>query len=274
MYHAKDLGLDVVGVSGGQELILCPFHHDTKPSAWFSPRKGLFWCSVCHIGLNVSQLAKRLHIDIGKIVPSLDDERESEFAGFDLYERPFVMPPGFGLSYAPYYEERGISPRVATAYGLQWNPTDDIVAFPITDMDGQIIGTQERFVKSGPFGRRYMKFGKTTPVWPMHFLPNLETKECVIITEGGWSAMRIAQVLDIPALSFLGARAPHNAKTLLSPFKSVVVLYDNDRAGIDAARRMKKICPSWQVFVTPVSPDDLQDADLAREMAEVLSCLR
>lgn len=260
MFDIRALGISVVKVSGGEEMVLCPFHRDSNPSAWFDPRKGLFWCAVCNLGLNYEQLCRRLKIEPEDLEPS---ESEGRIPDYDLFEDT-LGPLLSGGSLIPqgidYVSRRGISGEAAQLYGLEWSEEQKAVMFPITNMLEERIGAQYRYT-SPTSPTRYRKIGEMTPLWPLHWLRLLDPSKPLLVTEGGWSAMKISSQNSGRILSLLGAHAPNSLKDLLAPF-SPVFLMDDDRAGRNAAAKLKKLNPLWRVFTLPTAPDDLEPEDI------------
>ena len=113
---ARSLGLNVVRSAGNEEYLLCPFHSDTKPSASYNRRKGMFFCYVCQIGLNVEQLSKRLGVEI-----ELEEEdRGREPLDYNLIVEKVELELGVPFSH-PYFQERGISEETIARYEVRWS---------------------------------------------------------------------------------------------------------------------------------------------------------
>lgn len=266
MISATMLGLTVQGSAGlGEEMVLCPFHNDSKASAWYSPFKGLFYCSVCGIGKNVKQLAAALGIDdLGE----LDDANSAPLPDFDL----MVEPDDFALGeayYHPYFQKRGISQTIASEYGLRWlSQTPQAAVLPITDFIGDTVGVCYRFLNVQESGTRYKFVGKTTPLWPMHKLLNLQWKETIVVTEGSFSALRINSYLEQFGLecnvfSLMGAKANKDIVEILRMINAIV-LYDNDFAGRRACAKLRQLHPTVCAWTLKKSPDDMSDEEIAK----------
>lgn len=260
MWSARMFGLEVVSTSGGEELVRCPFHDDVKPSAWFNPQKGLFWCAVCQLGLNMRQLQKRLDVELDvedMVGPPPDYDFVSEAHTLDL-----------GVSmYHPYFDQRGIDRNVIDMYDVRWKFNGhEAAVLPITTTNNIIMGAVYRYQNAEAAGVRYKKMGTQYPLWPMSFLKGLPEEAHIIVTEGPWSAMRIATVLaqhNEPGtvVSTMGALANPRIIDVLRPF-CPVFLYDNDRAGRTACRKMRRLAPHWNSWVTQNAPDDLDDPSI------------
>lgn len=259
MLSARMFGLHVTGSSGGEELVRCPFHDDKHSSAWFNPRKGLFWCAVCQLGLNADQLQKRLGLEI---VDSEDVEHLP--ADLDLFETDLVLDLGQPI-YADYFKERGVSFDVFQHYGLGWKDAEPQAAvFPVPNLMGVTTGTIYRYVDPSQTKTRYRKIGKISPVWPLNHLLGFATGSLVIVTEGIFSALRLASlslIENVPIVSTLGAKANRSIIDVLQPFQPVF-FYDDDTAGRTACQRMRQLAPLWQSWTLPTAPDDMNDNDI------------
>lgn len=264
MISARDFGLDVVKSSGGEELVVCPFHADHSPSAWFNPVKGLFYCTVCDLGLNINQLAKRLNVDVSVF------QEESEFIPeYNLVQEEELCDLG-SATYNDYFRQRGISEETIKKYGVRWLEYPYPAAvLPVTNLKGQVKGAVYRYRNPEQVGTRYKKFGASYPVWPMHLIQNYSPQETtVIVTEGAWSAMRIRDyfslaTVDYPVLALLGAKANKDIVQSLFPFR-VFYLYDGDMAGRRACRKMRELSPLTESFVLSKSPDDMNKNEIGQ----------
>jgi DNA primase len=268
MTSVTALGLQVERISGGHELLLCPFHADTNPSAWFNPKKNLFYCAVCGTGMNIYQMARALNVEI-----ELDGEENVE-----EYIKDYSMlsdPSGLNLGtagYHPYVELRGIDAFTAGAFGLRFSSSGpEAVIFPVTSVYGSSCGSVHRYVNPAQMGTRYKKFGKMKPLWPLHFLERGRNAHLVVVVEGGWSAMRLTSVLnhDEVAVSTLGALANEGIADVVNGFPQVVFLYDDDMAGERACRKMRQIAPDRLAFTLEKAPDDMNEDELFELMGKV-----
>lgn len=262
MISATDLGLEVVKSSGGEELVLCPFHSDRKPSSWFDPRKGLFWCAVCNIGLNVRQLCEKLNLQFDEV-----EAYASETTGLEdlqLVDEVGNLDLGVEL-YHDYMRDRNISQHTISSYGVRWREFPQSVVFPIRNSLGRVIGASYRYL-SGP--TRYRIIGEPTPVWPLPMLSENHTGGVVIVTEGAFSAMRLSQFTADFVLCLLGAKANRKVIETLRPFRAIF-LFDGDSAGRRACLRMREDNPLAQAYTLSKSPDDMEDSELIQLVQKI-----
>jgi hypothetical protein len=272
MSSARQFGLTVTGSSGGQELVLCPFHLDRHSSAWWNPTKELFYCAVCGFGLNAWQLANRLGVEYEEVI-----EWNAELGDLYLVDDEPVWELG-QLVYHDYFRERGIHEKVINAYGVRWKNAEPRGAvIPLTSLSGEIVGVQYRFQDEVTAGTRYKIHGKVPPVWPMHKLKDLHNGCPILLFEGVWSAMRVATWLlrhphiNLPTFALLGAKANEEIVETLSPFNAVY-LYDADEAGSRACKKMKELAPLSHSFIT-MSPDDMRDGEIENLLGSIVTNL-
>lgn len=257
MTSARDFGLTVVRSSGSEENVICPFHSDSSPSASYNRAKGMFYCYVCSLGLNSQQLAERLGID-------LDEEFNYALEDFDLLDSSEPLELGSAMVSNDYLFSRKIGMIVARGYGLRYlegeNPA---IILPVVSLKGKLTGTVYRYIH--PRGSRYSKHGTMTPVWPMPHLLDTKPGQYLIVTEGAFSAMRLATawgiVPGVLPVALLGAKANQGILDALAPFRPIF-LYDNDEAGRRACQKMREIAPLTKAFVLDTSPDDCSDEQL------------
>lgn len=262
MPSIRTLGIEVVKTSGAEELVLCPFHDDTKPSAWYNPKKNLFYCAVCNKGMTYRQVAYALGVAIEDEETIFDEDPMDDF---DLMEDSELLNIGIDKYHFDYMSNRNVSEKTAKHYGVRWKTSKpEAIVLPVTDVREHVIGVCYRYIWPHETGSRYKKLGKTTPIWPMHLLRSFPENDVVIVTEGAFSAMRISSYCEEYAKSpgsivaLLGAKANQKVVDTLSGF-SPIFIYDNDDAGRNACRKMRSLAPHAYSFVVPVSPDDMTD---------------
>jgi len=259
----RAIGLEVVGASGGEELVKCPFHDDHHASATWNPKSELFYCFVCGIGMNLEQLLKKTGNKIDADIfyeewtpPSIDLSRDE--ASWEV---------GF-TTHCDYLAERGVSKKVATKYGVEVSGDGERIIFPVRDHYGKTMGIIWRYINPG-VGPRYRKSGKQYPIWPMDYLVGTARGEYVIVTEGLFSCLRIASVDPrFRVVALAGAKANLDIVAAMSAFTPIFI-YDKDLAGIRAAKQMKSFRPEWTVFTVRVPPDDRSDEGVKKLVDEV-----
>ena len=268
--RARAIGLDVQGSSGGEELVICPFHDDHHASATWNPKHDLFYCFTCGIGMNLEQLLKRTGNKI-----------DSEII-FEDYDIPVDLElsreePEWDIGvtgYSHYLKDRGISIGACQKYGINLADGGERVIFPSRNLSGKTEGIICRYIHPGS-GPRYRKSGRMFPVWPMDHLVGLKYGEYILVTEGLFSTLRIATVSKtFKVFALTGAKANSDIVAALSAFNPIF-LYDGDSAGKRAARTMKALRPDWDVLISKPAPDDMiADEQIIKLTTKLLKRIR
>lgn len=258
--QGRAVGLDVVGTAGGEELVKCPFHDDKRASASWNPKSNLFYCFTCGFGMGIHELLKRTKSSID--AEAFIEERSEHVVELDL-SRPEAFRDSFGgMFYNDYLRARGVSEQVCIDYGVTVSADESKILFPVVNTYSKTLGRISR--STYETSTRYIKVGEQFPIWPMDHLVGLCYGEYIIVTEGLFSCLRIASVdKRIEVVSLAGAKANSGIVATLSSFNPIFI-YDRDKAGIRAAKEMKRMKPEWTVLTSDPAPDDMhEDSSIA-----------
>jgi len=170
--------------------------------------------------------------------------------------------------------KKGITPLTAKRFeaGAYDGPgfLNGCIGVRLHDLQGRPIGYAGRRTQLNQV-QRYGKWkfppaiGKSKILYNYHrlssYIPNT-----VVIVEGPWSVMRLAQ-LNIPAVALLGIHLSPTQRGLLVTFQRVILMLDGDCAGRRASTRIRNaIEPDTkvQLITLPLDhdPDDLSDNEL------------
>lgn len=262
MVSAKTFGITVTGTSAGEELLLCPFHPDKHPSAWWNPVKELFWCPVCQKGMNTKQMMAALGLEGIET-----DCAPEQIPDYNLFGEASLLPEG-SVEWIDYYYERDITLITMFNYDLQVKKfSPEGVILPIYNSIKKKIGVCIRYFNPKETGTRYTFLGKTTPLWPMQKLPKRKG-EWIVVTEGSWSAMRMASY-DIfhSYFALLGAKANAGILEAVRPYKPII-LYDGDKAGVNACKKMRGLGVE-HAYCLKTSPDDMDEEEIQKLIGKV-----
>src|SRR4051812_34793923 len=277
----------------------CPFHGGTHRNFSVIPKKGRYYCFVCHesgdvfswlmkrSGLDyptaVREMARRAGITIpertGRVGP---DPHEPLYgavaAAHDWFTRQLLELPDarlareylegrdipldtaamLGLGYAPLGKmfltamaELGIDEKVLLEAGLAAQRDDGQVSarfrgrllFPIHDLRGRAVGFGGRLL--GPGEPKYLNspeteiFHKGKQLYNLHLakMP-IRKEESVILVEGYFDVFRLVLAGVEHVVAPLGTALTADQAALLKRFaKEATLLYDSDRAGLQATFR-------------------------------------
>lgn len=245
-YDPRELGLDVVSMSGEEAQCRCPFHRDRHPSAGFNVKTGLFVCYSCHRGSNAYQLAKELGGEV-RFVPNTKLQVSSK----SLEDMEWKHLLSFSLALGnSYLKSRKVTDKQVKEFGIL--ESSGGIIFPVRSINGEVEGVIMRRYDGNP---RYKFYGEKLPLWPLDLLPEEKKLTKVFIVEGVFGVLR-ARRFGIPAYATLGAMVNPNVKPLLQSNYPVAV-FDSDYAGMLGAARLLVLMPTSKVVVPGLEADEL-----------------
>lgn len=251
-YSAKELGLVVHGMSGGNELITrCPFpeHNDKEPSASFNVSKGVLYCFGCGQSATAQQIADMLG---GFVHITAKPDQYKKIA--DTYWRQLLLNP-LAID-NEYLAKRRVPNDQVREFGILANSNGIIFPFK---KNNRVVGVQIRQYTHRP---KYLTFGYKVPLWPdkQWRTYNLDTNEpeWVIITEGIFSTLRLLE-FGFNSYATLGALMKYSVKDYLRQHSKVLGVFDNDKAGIIASGKLLKLVPHAKVLIRGIDVADILD---------------
>jgi DNA primase len=312
----------------------CPFHGGTHRNFTVIPKKGRYYCFVCHESGDVfSWLMKRFGMDYpgavreiarrtGILIPDRPgragpDPHEPLYgavaAAHDWFTRQLLELPDaksareylegrdiprdtaavLGLGYAPAGKvflaamaELGIDERVLLQAGLAAQRDDGQVSprfrgrllFPIHDLRGRAVGFGGRLL--GPGEPKYLNspeteiFHKGKQLYNLHLakMP-IRKEETVILVEGYFDVLRLVLAGVEHVVAPLGTALTAEQAVLLKRFvKEATLLYDSDRAGLQATFRAgdELLRHGFRVRVATLPPGEDPDSLVKKGGAEAL----
>lgn len=188
----------------------------------------------------------------------------------------------FALGYAPkdnalqsYLATKGITTGEMLAAGLVIKRDDgsiidrfrERVMFPITDHRGRVVGFGGRLITSGE--PKYLNtpeteiFRKKSLLYGLHLaLPAIRQEKVAILVEGYLDVIALHQYGIENAVASLGtAFTPEHAKLLKRYANEVILLFDNDEAGIKATERAIEIFSQQDLKIKIASLAGVKDPD-------------
>ena len=189
----------------------------------------------------------------------------------------------FGLGYAPddwhslheamrskgYTDEELLTADLIrrNASGHYYDTFRNRLIFPVINVNGNVVAFSGRYLGDDDKGPKYLN-SKDTPVYNKGknlFGLNLAKKsksDYLILVEGNVDVVSLHQAGFDSAVASLGTALTQEQSRLLSRFKNkVVIAYDNDTAGINAAQKAIKILEKLDVEVKVLRMDGAKDPD-------------
>jgi DNA primase len=157
-----------------------------------------------------------------------------------------------------YFEGRKITKESMVKFGLGYSEKQDSVTVPMHNHEGMCLGFVARTIEGKEF--------KNTPGLPkskiLFNLNRIKASSIVYIVESSFDAIRLDQV-GFPAVATLGANVSVSQIRLLEKyFNNVVLIADNDEAGVIMT---EKLIEKLGSMVTVVNLDkkykDIGDMD-------------
>jgi len=239
-------GVEIEAEFGNDYIIFCPYHNNNRtPAGEVAKDSGLFFCFGCQTTKNLEEfimhMSGRTYFEAVRYIKSKETENDIE----KLVNKTLVAPPEF-VQYdellikrlnnnaleSPrairYYEGRKITKDSVIKFSLGYSEKQDSVTIPVHSPDGICIGFVARTVEGKEF--------KNTPGLPkgktLFNLHRIKTSSIVYVVESSFDAIRLDQV-GFPAVATLGANvSAAQIKLLEKYFNSIVLIADNDDAGI------------------------------------------
>lgn len=234
-----------VDFSGGAEevKVLCPFHHDTNPSATVNVEKSLFHCWVCGIGYNEAQfIAKVSNISLGDAIRVLDKFKENQTqADWHLTEKAYLWS---NKAFLEKVRELGFEDNIIDSLDLGMTTDEQgrqYLGIPVffnnvlMDVRSYNLLKHKNVAKCRSKTNAQAGFIIPYDIWS-------KNKDKTYILEGE-KDMILARSLGINAITFTGGAGAKPNEFVINSFKDreVVICYDNDKAGHDGMANLYSI---------------------------------
>lgn len=246
----QDLGVELKNIGEREITGKCPVHRrvtgrdDGHPSWSMNAESGLWLCFSCGARGTLSMLiyelsggqvdslgVQRLLIDHGMnrlLNPKVNKETEHQFVPEEFFTFKRVSDKRCDM--------KGLDPDKVFSYGVRWNQNHRAWAIPIISISGVLQGWQEKkvgLVRNYPVG---VEKGST-----LFGIERFRSKTAILV-ESPLDVVRFAGVFNKPqALASFGAQISRQQLRLLTSVADmVVVALDNDKAGIEASKKLYK----------------------------------
>ena len=239
-------GMEIEAEFGNDFIVYCPYHNNSRtPAGEVAKDSGLFFCFGCQTTKNLEEFIMfttgRSYFETVRYIKSKETETNIE----NIVNKAMYAPPDF-VQYdevlikrlnnqaleSPramrYYSGRSITEDSVKKFWLGYSEKQDMVTIPVHSPDGLTIGFVGRSVEGKEF--------KNTPGLPkskvLFNLHRVKTSSIIYVVESSFDAIRLDQV-GFPAVATLGANVSASQIKLLEKyFNNVVLVADNDDAGV------------------------------------------
>lgn len=219
----------------------CPLHDGNNDSAFaITPGKG-FTCFACDEAGGMERFLRLMGDH------EAADALESEPRRRVFTPMPVVSTPARPLAPLdpthPYFRERGIHEATAQAFGIGYfrggPPFGKRIVVPLHDSDGALVGHIGRAVDDDVEPRYLFQRGvrRSELLFNLHRV-KASGADSVIVVEGIFDALAVYQVGHANVVATLGCTVTENQRALLSRFRRIQILFDEDDAGARAAAKL------------------------------------
>jgi DNA primase len=219
----------------------CPIHGGDNASSFvITPGEG-FICFACGAGGGLG-IFHRLMGDEGAA-------DEIEALPGDRRPVPTPVQPTTPLgpldTSHPYFRERGIHEATARFFGIGYfrgtPPFGRRIVAPLHDSHGQLVGHIGRAIADHVEPRYLFQRGvrRSEILFNLHRVKQTKA-ESVIVVEGIFDALAVYQLGFPNVVATLGCEVTENQRALLSGFRKLLVLFDDDDAGTIAAAKLEE----------------------------------
>ena len=259
-------GIDIEAEYGTDYIIFCPYHNNNRtPAGEVSKESGLFFCFGCQTTRSLIELimhmTNRTYFETVRFIKSKETETNIEavvnkalhqMPDFVQYDELLIKRLGKQAIDSPramtYFEGRRLTKESVIKFDLGYSEKQDSVVIPMQSPDGMSIGFVARTIEGKEF--------KNTPGLPkskiLFNLHRVKASKIVYVVESSFDAIRLDQV-GFPAVATLGANVSSSQIELLKRyFTGVVLVADNDEAGVIMSERLTEKMGN---LVTVISPD-------------------
>ena len=298
MYYSNDIidevrsANDIVDVissyvkiqkKGANYMGLCPFHSEKSPSFSVSPSKQLFHCFGCGVGGDV---IKNIILEINKTAAkyfyetlfSKDGKEGLDYFNLRGLDAKDITHFGLGFSKKTpndlykYLKEQGYDDAILKKSGLInidergardrfWNR----VMFPIIDANSRVIGFGGRVIGDGlpkyVNSPETIACDKSRNLYGLNFAKRTK-RDFFLLCEGYMDVIALHKGGFENSVASLGtALTPLHVKLLSRYTKKVVLTYDSDGAGINAAKRAIPLLKEENINAKVLSMAPYKDPD-------------
>jgi len=239
-------GIDIHTEVGSDFIIFCPYHNNNRtPAGEVSKESGIFFCFSCQTTKNLEEFimhtSGRTYFEAVRYIRGKEQDLDIE----KLVNKSLVVKPDFvqfdelilkrlynGLLSSDrakdYFRYRKIESTSWAKFSLGYSEKQDMVTVPVHSPDGMEIGFVGRSIEGKEF-KNSPGLPKSKTLFNLH---RVKSSSIVYLVESSFDVMRLDQV-GFPAIATLGANVSASQIKLLEKyFNSVVLIADNDDAGL------------------------------------------
>ena len=227
-------------LSNGQYLGLCPFHSDGKPSFSFD-YQGLYNCKACGVKGNAITFAKAIGEDW---LPYVSDDYKSTYK-IEPTQKPKPIQKPKKKNIKPKLSPEQLKVKVKE-YHKEWFDSKSKNLFQVGECNGHL--TFPYYDKKGEkvIGIKHHKpsfwEGDGKLKWYMEWqLPYMDKSKTLVINEGEPDVHTMLDAGYNSISSSGGAGSIPELPEIITEFKDIQILYDNDDEGRRGAKKLAQV---------------------------------
>lgn len=264
-------GLDVEFEVDSDYIVFCPYHSNFRtPAGEISKSTGQFYCFSCQESKNFTEFVmdstKRSYFEAVRLIDSKKTEtdisneiygllnKNNEFVEFDIETVRRLNKDALASSRAvEYLKGRSITKNSVEKYLIGYSEKQDMVTIPIFSPDGLCVGMVGRSIE----GKSFLNTPGLPKSKTMFNIQRTKAASQVFLVESSFDAIRIEQ-LGRAAVATLGSTVSGKQIQLLKKyFTSIILLPDNDEAGVSMQRKLQESLGN--IIVSGAIPNEYKD---------------
>lgn len=269
--------------SGRQLVGLCPFHSERTPSFFVAPDKRLWKCWGCNRGgtiidfvmhekgYNVWEAAEYL-AELAGITIGDQEEYQKRKAEYQRREQIANLVARKVDKARDYLRSRGLTDETIQEFGLGFGEKNNTIVIPIHDKYGRVVAFAERYLDPNAKPKYHNSpnddyYTKSETLYNLH-RARRHIKDKLYVVEGYFDAMSLwqmgAKAVVAVCTDSLSQEQARIIRDCVTPDVTIVLVIDNDEAGIESVERnraiLRSVCPQNHVTVMIPPGKDANEA--------------
>jgi len=267
--------------SGEDVMVQCPYHKDgqeRRPSAGIRKSDGLLHCLACGETHSLPEVigfcfGRDMFFGYNWLMKNFGalSEQDRQPINLNLSRTPSISVQEYvsedeldSYRYThPYMYERGLTDEIIEMFDIGYDKSTDSITFPVRDIKGNTLFVARRTIKYKSFN---IPKNVDKPLYGDYELSQLlQTKEGVdkfkevYVCEGLFDCLRLWCVGKYAVAGFGCLFSDKQIKDLCElPTRKLIFALDNDKAGISATERLKKLVRG-KIMTTAILPYNRKD---------------
>lgn len=252
----KSLGIEVINVRGSELQAHCPAHKartgkdDSNPSWWINAETGQHICFSCNFkGGFYTLISHTQGIDFESVKDWLGStdvllkrfKSITEEPKHPIEEPTFITESMLSAFVNPPEEallSRGLTAHAAYYYQVLWDHRKENWILPIRDLNGKLLGWQEKGYKTRYFNNQPPKMKKSVALFGYQKYISGD----MIVVESPLDAVRLFSLGFTGGVATMGALVSQTQLNAIRGADRIIFAMDNDQAGKSSSMELFNKC--------------------------------